>query len=150
MATISYNDLLKRDNIKKFVDRVSSNGSFKQRSEDGATLNCTGNVRSVIRGQKELFELTEDQLRDFISNKSSSDAIEVEVTSGSSKTYQRVSTFYKNSDFGRVAGKTSGGGSERQELGLITDLFQLAFGVDYQTINAAGRARKYPIGIGRS
>jgi hypothetical protein len=142
MATISYNDLLKRDNIKKFVDRVSSNGSFKQRSEDGATLNCTGNVRSVIRGQKELFELTEDQLRDFISNKSSSDAIEVEVTSGSSKTYQRVSTFYKDSDFGGVAGKSSGGGSERQELGLISLLNEASLRGDKYYVKSLGKNLK--------
>lgn len=142
MATISYNDLLKRDNIKKFVDRVTNKGSFKERTEDGVSLTCTGNVQSFISGQKTNFQLTESQLRDFISNKSSSDALEVEVMRGSAKTYQRVSTLYKDSDFGGVAGKSSGGGSERQELGLISLLNEAALRGNKYYVKSLGKNLK--------
>jgi len=63
--------------------------------------------------------LTDDDIRFFLNNKKSSDYIEVEVVRKNAKAWIRVSNFYKDKDFGGVAGKSTGQGSERQELGLI-------------------------------
>lgn len=135
MATLSYSDLLKRDNMSKFVNRIQNNGSFREKKEDGEILECTGDVRT----NKGEIELTEAIITHFVQNKKSSDAIEVEVLKNGSKRWERVSKFYKDSEFGGVAGKSSGGGSERQELGLISVLNDAALRGDDYFVQSLGR-----------
>jgi len=139
MATITYEDLKKRNNISVFAERVNNKGSFNEKTEDGALLICTGKVKmshETINGE---VKLTDDLLRMFLETKTNRDVIEVECIKNKSKSYYRTSSFYKDKDFGGVAGKSSGGGSERQELGLI------------EAINTAVResAEAWVPGIGR-
>lgn len=126
MATLSYNDLMKRDNIRNFVERVRAQGSFRERIEDGEVLKCTGKVIKISGGDVEDFFLNESTLKNFIATKDSTDAIEVQAIRNGVRRYYRISKFYKDRLFGGVAGKSSGGGSERQELGLISLLNEAA------------------------
>lgn len=142
MATIAYADILKRDNVKNFVNRVSNKGSFNEKTENGAVLTCTGKIRAKQKGKMISLNLNEDEVRGFIDGKGSSDFIEVEVTKGGRKQYIRVSNFYKDKEFGGVAGKSTGGGSERQELGLIDLLNEAAKKGDKYYVSSLGRNHK--------
>lgn len=119
MATIAYADLQKRDNVSVFINRVNSGGSFNEKTENGDVLICTGKVKMKHEAVTGDVKLTEDLLRMFLDTKKPSDYIEIECTKNKIKRYYKTSSFFKDKEFGGVAGKSSGGGSERQELGLI-------------------------------
>lgn len=142
MAVISYTDILKRDNVKNFVERVKNKGAFKEKTETGDTLTCTGKIRAKSKGKLITLGLTEEEVRSFISGKDKSDFIEVEVKKGNRTLYTRVSNFYKDKDFGGVAGKSTGGGSERQELGLINILNEAASKGNNYYVSSLGRTNK--------
>ena len=119
MAVISYNDLLKRDNPAVFAARVKNKGSFLLKTEDGNALVCTGKARMKMNNKTSAVKLTDGTMRLFLNEKKGSDYLEIEVMDKKSKKWMRPTFFFKDKDFGGVAGKSSGGGSERQELGLI-------------------------------
>ena len=45
MATLTKADLLKRDNVEKFVDRVNTKGEFRSGANDGPLLKSTSRFR---------------------------------------------------------------------------------------------------------
>jgi hypothetical protein len=142
MATISYPDLLKRDNVTTFVNRVKNKGSFNEKTENGAVLTCTGKIRAKMGGKQTGLGLNDTEVRAFLNGKSSSDFIEVEVKKKNSAIWVRVSNFYKDKDFGGVAGKSTGLGSERQELGLIDILNENARMSNNHYVRSLGRTHK--------
>jgi hypothetical protein len=145
MATIQYADLLKRDNVQKFISRIKKKGSFKEKTENGATLSCTGKVRAKYSGKDYTLNLNEEEVKAFLQGKKSSDYIEVEVKRKNAPAWIRVSAFYKDKDFGGVAGKSTGQGSERQELGLIQLLNETAARGGEYYVRSLGRNHKIKV-----
>lgn len=120
MAVITNADLLKRNNIEVIISRISNKGSFRLISEDGDILLCTGKIKIVVSGKTTYPQIDSTTIRKFIEEKSASDRFEIEVVHKNTKKWLATSKFYKDKEFGGVAGKSTGGGSERQELGLIS------------------------------
>lgn len=143
MATLSYEDLKKRNNIENFVNRVNSKGSFRKRTEDGEVLVCTGKARIKLKGKYLKSEkLSIENISLFLDTKGSGDSIEIEVKGENTKNFVRSSIFYKDKEFGGVAGKSSGGGSERQELGLINIINNYAKKSNEYYIDSFGKEKK--------
>ena len=44
MATLAYGDLLKRDNVSVFTNRLAGKGAFQLRDEKSPPINATGRV----------------------------------------------------------------------------------------------------------
>lgn len=125
MATISYADLEKRNNIEVFVDRLNG-GGFQLKDDKSPVMKANGNAtikqgRNTIKFSKNN-PLTADTLRTFLKTKAGADYLMIELN----KKMYRVSALFKDKDFGGVAGKSTGAGSERQELGLIDAINQAA------------------------
>lgn len=143
MAVISYNDIKKRDNIEKFVNRVNNNGSFNERTDSGETLVCTGKVKiylnsSYLKDKK----LTKENLSLFLEYKKPSDFLEIEVKKKNAKIFVRPTIFFKDKEFGGTASKSSGLGSERQELGLINAINNYAKKSNDYFISSFGKEKK--------
>jgi hypothetical protein len=120
MAVLSYTDLAKRDNISVFVNRVNSLGKFNLTTDTGELLTCTGKAKLKMgNGSAREIQLTADALSSFLKMKKTTDYIEVECKKGATASYYKINSFFKDKEFGGVAGKSSGQGSERQEQGLI-------------------------------
>lgn len=125
MAKLSKSDLLKRDNISVFTSRIKEKGSFKLGTGSGELLTATGKLCVYINKTKTIYDSSKHDISEVISavcnSKKSSDKFEIECVSGNSKKYYTLSKLFKDSSFGGVASKgSSAGGSERQELGLIS------------------------------
>lgn len=142
MATISYADILKRNNVTTLTERVKNKGSFRLRTEDGDSLVCTGKVRTQVASKRTDIVLSEDNLRTFLNTKKSSDKLEIEVIHKKVKKWMVPSNFYKDKDFGGVAGKSTGAGSERQELGLINLLNETAAKGNNYYVQSFGKDKK--------
>ena len=44
MATLAYGDLLKRDNVSVFTNRIAGKGAFQLNNEKSPTIKATGRV----------------------------------------------------------------------------------------------------------
>ena len=141
MATLSYGDLLKRDNVSVFVNRVNQSGSFNERTESGDLLVCTGNAKMKHEAINGNVKLTEELVRMFLNTKKNTDYIEVECYKNNSKRYLKLTIFFKDKEFGGVASKSSGGGSERQELGLIDAINETVRKTDQSWVQGIGRSQ---------
>lgn len=128
MATLAYGDLLKRDNISVFADRVNGNGGFQLENDKSPAYKATGKVQMTSGGTVSMFngDFTSASLSTFLSSKTSADRLEIELKKGNSRQFYLVTKLYKDREFGGVASKSSGAGSERQELGLIKALNEAA------------------------
>lgn len=142
MATISYADILKRSNVEVLSERISNKGSFRLKTEDGETLICTGKAKTTLGGKKFDLKPTPENIRTFLNQKKSADKLEIEVLKKKVKTWLTPSNFFKDKDFGGVAGKSTGSGSERQELGLINMLNENAAKGNKYYVNSLGRDKK--------
>lgn len=114
MASLSYGDILKRDNIEKLVGFINSKSSMAIGArEGGEMLRLTGKVRydNTIESK-----LDETEIRLWFENKRPSDKFEIETKE---QRYVVVTKFFKSKDFGGVAAKAGGAGTERQEEGII-------------------------------
>jgi hypothetical protein len=138
MAVISKGDLLKRNNITVFVDRVNNKGSFKIKDEKSKLYATSGKVTIKIGNSVVKYDnknkLTEDALRLFASSTSSA-TLQIELD----KKNYKLSDLYKDKDFGGVAGKSTGLGSERQELGLIAALNNAALKNSKAFVSSLGK-----------
>lgn len=121
MAVINNADILKRNNVDVLVDRINNKGSFNFISENGDVLIATGKVKMIISG-KTYTEINSELLRLFLTAKKTGNMFEVEVVHNKTKKMMPTTRFFKDKGFGGVAGKSTGTGSERQELGLINIL----------------------------
>lgn len=122
MAKLSKADLLKRDNIKQFVSRLNEKGQFRLGDANGKALICTGRFKLGAGNAmpKPMEKLSESMMRQFCENADSQIRLTVEVKEvGATPRYRNFTEFYKDKTFGGVAAKAGGGGSERQERGLI-------------------------------
>ncbi len=121
MATLAYGDLLKRDNVSVFTNRLAGKGAFQLRDEKSPPINATGRVTVTQNNKVSMFDgnFTEGSLRAFLETKSGSDNFEIELMEGSSRRFHRITKIYKDREFGGVASKAGGQGSERQESGLV-------------------------------
>ena len=128
MATISYADLLKRSNVEVFADRVNRQGGFQIKDDQSESYKATGRATITQNGRTSMFDknFSSSTLRTFLETKSSADRLEVELLENNSRRFYRVTELYKDREFGGVASKSSGAGSERQELGLIKTLNEAA------------------------
>jgi hypothetical protein len=142
MATISYADILKRNNVSALSQRIKNKGSFRLIKEDGDIVVCTGKVRTVIKSKSNNIDPNEDAIRMFIKNKGNADKLEIEVKNKNAKLWKTPSAFFKDKEFGGVAGKSSGTGSERQELGLINLLNETASKGNNYFVSSLGRDKK--------
>jgi hypothetical protein len=138
MAVISKSDLLKRNNISVFVERVNNGGSFKIKDEKSKLHACNGKViikigNSIIKYDGKN-KLTDAALRLFV-NSTSQATLQIELD----KKLYKLSDLYKDKDFGGVAGKSTGLGSERQELGLIAALNAAAFKNSKAFVSSLGK-----------
>ena len=117
MAVLKKADLLNRDNIKNFSDRVNNKGDFRIKSIDGDLVKCTGRFKindgSVIDGLKEIF------LSTWLEARQSRDKLLIEVKNKQRLIFENYTSFYKDKEFGGQAPKAGGQGTERQETGLI-------------------------------
>lgn len=122
MANLSRIDIGKRDNINVLSSRVSNMGVFTLGpGEGGEPLKATGRIRVTSLSGKNIHSTSDEVLgasRTFANTKEIRN-YEIEVEQGSSRSFIPVTKIFKDKEFGGVAGKSSGGGSERQELGLI-------------------------------
>ena len=142
MAVISYQDILKRSNVETFVSRVNNGGSFQFMKEGGDPMVCTGKVKIKTDQGITNINLTEDTLRVFCNRKKASDNLEVEVFHKGSKKFVRPSVFFKDKEFGGVAGKSTGMGSERQEIGLINLITEAAQSGNNRYFQSLGKQHK--------
>jgi hypothetical protein len=144
MAVLSYQDILKRNNVENFTRRINSAGSFNYLKEGGDILVCTGKVRVKFLSNpiETLNNLNEDSLKTFLNSKGPSDYIEVECKGNTGTQFYKVSSFFKDKEFGGVAGKSSGGGAERQELGLINILNENAHKGNFYYVDSFGKNNK--------
>jgi hypothetical protein len=138
MAVMSKNDLLKRNNIFVFVERVNNRGSFKIKNENSKLYTCNGKVIIKINNSITTYDiknkLTETVLKLF-ANSTSGATLQIELD----KKLYKLSDLYKDKDFGGVAGKSTGFGSERQELGLINALNSAAFQTSKAYVSSLGK-----------
>jgi len=117
MASISYTDLLKRQNVEVLVDRVNAKGALSLGNKDGGDLlHLTGKIKY---DGKESKNPSAAEVRMFLENKKLSDKLEVHTKE---KSYQAITRFFKEKDFGGVAAKAGGQGTERQEEGIIIEI----------------------------
>ena len=125
MATLSKADLLKRDNVSVFVKRVNEGGQFKIRDDNSDMFEADGQVTFTQNNKTFRFrgDLSEDVLRTFLASSKGSDRLQINLKT---KGFQSLTALYKDKDFGGVAGKASGQGSERQEEGLIIAINEAA------------------------
>lgn len=142
MATISYPDILKRRNALVLVERIKNKGSFRLRVENGEVLVCTGKARITYNSKQSPLVLDESNIKAFIQNKKTSDKLEVEVMNKSSRVWMLLTTFFKDKEFGGVGGKSTGSGSERQELGLINILNENAVSGNNHYVRSLGKDKK--------
>ena len=134
MAKLTKADLLKRDNISKFVTRVNGKGQFKLGDADGKPQVCTGRYKFSEDNQFKK-NLNEGDVRVFCEDRNSQRKLMIEVDSPMSAPRMRnFNEFYKDKDMGGVAAKSGGGGSERQELGLINAINEAVFPTGYVKI----------------
>lgn len=120
MASLSYNDILKRNNVEVFYLRIKNKGSFRKETETGDILVCTGRVKFKVGVKTQTANVVSNtEIEAFLRNKKSTDYMEVEVKNKTTNQWVRPTIFFKDKDFGGVSGKSSGAGSERQESGLI-------------------------------
>lgn len=131
MAKLTKADLLKRDNIDKFVARVNGGGQFRLNDANGKPQVCTGRYKfSEDNSFKK--NLNSGDVRIFCEDRNSQRKLMIEVDSPMSAPRMRNFTeFYKDTDFGGVAAKSGGGGSERQEEGLISAINESVFPTGY-------------------
>jgi len=142
MAVITNADLLKRNNVDNLVSRINNKGAFKLVSENGDILVATGNVKLVI-SKVNYTKITPELLRAYLTSKrSSGDKFEIEVIHNRTKKWMATTKFFKDKDFGGVAGKSTGGGSERQELGLINILNENAARGNKYYVSSFGSSKK--------
>ncbi len=75
MATLAYGDLLKRDNVSVFTNRLAGKGAFQLRDEKSPPINATGRVTVTQNNKVSMFDgnFTEGSLRAFLETKSGSD-----------------------------------------------------------------------------
>ena len=118
MATLSKNDLLKRENITNFAKRVNGGGSFKLMNESSAPAKCTGKFK--LNSEQPQTKLDESWLRSWCTRSGTADKLFIEVKEASGQIrYKNLTELFKDKDMGGVAAKAGGAGTERQENGLI-------------------------------
>lgn len=129
MATLAYGDILKRDNISVLTKRINGEGGFQLETAEAPVMKATGKAIISMNGQTSFFDrnLSEGSLSSFLNTRAGSDYLDVELkNNGNGNAYYRITKLYKDKEFGGVAAKASGQGSERQELGLIQALNEAA------------------------
>jgi len=121
MATLSNRDLGNRNNPEVFANRIAGKGAFQLDNSESPAYKATGRVKVMLSGKATMFDgnFTESSLRTYLQSRTGSDHIQVELQVGRTKTFYRSSKLFKDKEFGGVASKAGGQGSERQEEGLI-------------------------------
>ena len=129
MATLAYGDILKRQNVSVLTNRVNGEGGFQLETADAPVMKATGKAIFSMNGQTTYFDrnLNEVSLSSFLNSRTGSDYLDIELkNNGNGNRFYRLTKLYKDKEFGGVAAKASGQGSERQELGLIQALNEAA------------------------
>ena len=128
MATLAYGDILKRSNITVLANRINGEGGFQLETAEAPAMKATGKAIISMNGQTSFFDrnLTEGSLSSFLNTRKGSDYLDIELKNGNGNSYYRLTKLYKDKEFGGVAAKASGQGSERQEIGLIQALNEAA------------------------
>ena len=132
MATLKYTDLAKKDSVDILLRRVFSAGFFQLKDEKSATLRCTKRIALKMNRQEVIYDeknkLEPSLLKAFLKKKSLADSIEIELKfTQRTKKFVKVTELYKDKEFdGKSKAKTSMVGAERQELGLIEALKDIA------------------------
>ena len=134
MAKLTKADLLKRGNVATFVTRVNGKGQFKLGDANGKPQVCTGRYK-FSEDNSFRTKLNEGDVTVFCEDRNSQRKLMIEVDSPMSAPRMRNFTeFYKDKDFGGVSAKSGGGGSERQESGLIDAINEAVFPTGYVKI----------------
>lgn len=143
MATLSPADLLKRDNVTVFIERLYKGGSFQLRNDTSPLYAATGKAQMKFNGKIISFtptnKLNVETLTNFLQQKKPSDSLTIELKT---KGFNSINLLFKDKDFGGVAGKASGRGSERQEEGLILAINNAAKQSNDIFISSLGRDHK--------
>lgn len=140
MATLTKADLLKRDNIQKFSDRINSKRDFREKTNTGAIFEATG--RFKINNGPTNKDLKPDFLTQWLETSTSRDKLLIEVRKdGKALTFEPFTSFYKEKEFGGTAPKAGGQGTERQENGLINAINENALLADNMTIKTFGNIK---------
>jgi hypothetical protein len=120
MATLSNNDLSKRDNLQNFYDALTK-GSTLQLGATGISGDAvpTGKVKITIDGNaKEYSPPKISDLQNYLKS-TKRKLLQIEVKVSKNKKIIRLSDIFKSKQFGGTASKSGTGGSERQERGLV-------------------------------
>ena len=140
MATLTKSDLLKRDNVQKFVDRVNTKREFREKTNNGRILESTS--RFKINDGPVSNNLNADFLATWLTTSSPRDKLLIEVREkGKALTFIPFTIFYKDKDFGGTAPKAGGQGTERQENGLINIINENTIIVKDMTISTFGNVK---------
>lgn len=114
MAALAYGDILKRNNVETLVETINNKGEMAfGAKEGGPLLRLTGRVKYNGEIDK---TLTAEELRIFLESREGSDPFEIETKE---KKFVLLTKFFKSKEFGGVAAKAGGQGTERQEEGVI-------------------------------
>ena len=119
MATLKYDDILKRNNVQVLLNRIHTQGEFLYKTHDGPSLVCTGKTSLKSGTLISNTVIQKEALNEFLNNRVPSDYLEIEVNNGYITSYHRLTNFFKDKEFGGTAAKNSENGSERQEIGLL-------------------------------
>lgn len=122
MASLSNNDISKRDNINTLYDAIVKGIKLQLGSSGaGGEITPTGKVKITIDGKAK--DYNPPKINDLVaylkSTKQKILQIEVKVGKTPNKKFVRLTDIFKSKMFGGTSSKSGAGGSERQERGLV-------------------------------
>jgi len=138
VATLSKRDLLQRNNVQTFTDRVNNQGSFRLKTNDGPLLQSTGFYR--LKDNIKVNELSPTFLSKWLEEENK-DKLYIEVKKETQITFENITSLYKDKEFGGTPPKAGGMGTERQETGLINIINELALANDKMVIKTLGNLK---------
>jgi len=141
MATLQYSDLAKRDNFNVLAKRINGEGGFQLDDQKSPVYKATGKVIITKKNKPAMFDgnVSAGTLQMFVDSKTGSDSIDIELKNGNRNNFYRLTKIYKDKEFGGVAAKAGGQGSERQESGLVQALNEAAASKNKAFVSSLGR-----------
>ncbi len=125
MAALAKSELLKRDNLEKIANMIFDGAAFDLIA--GKTAIATKKIKTIVDNKQTIIhartakdkQILLSTITLIVQNKKDTFEIELKHTETNAIKFYRLSDLVKSKEFGGVASKSSGLGSERQELGLI-------------------------------
>lgn len=113
MATLTYSDLLKRNNVEVLINRIDG-GVIQITDNKSPLLKCSGKVKLTMAGAVTVFnKYNEESLRMFLTTRQGADKLEVEAEGR----FYSITKIYKDKVFG---GSGTGSGTAKEDAQLAS------------------------------